>query len=304
MLRVTPRERSGFLSGAAGISVVGASFAASDALVGFPFASSQAARYLLAALVLAAMARFRLMRLARRELLLMCGVALFGQVIFNAAVIGAVKHGPPSTLGVIVGTAPLIMAVVAPLLQGQRPQQALLGAALLVAAGAGITEGFGGGNALSVSLAVVALVCEVLFSVLAAPVLARIGALQVSAWATLLGGLMCVALIPFDSTPRLPGGVQLAALVYLSLIVTVGAFVGWYRAVAALTVERAGLLVGLMPVSAYLAALVLGIEQAHLAPTVGAALVGLGIVAGMRSGQSRETALISTRTNSASRSGG
>jgi len=287
---MTRAERLGFLSGATATTVVGASFAASAAITGYPFAAGQAARYLLAAVVLTAIAGGALGRPTGRDLVLLAGVSLFGQLLFNLAMLAAVEEAAPSTVGVIVGCTPLVLALAGPLARRERPSPPLLTAAALVVAGAAITEGLGHGSLAGLLLAAAALACEVLFTLLGAPVVARLGALRVSAWTCWFGALMCAALAVVTAAPRMPDGAELAALLYLALPVTVGGFVCWYRAVDALSVERAGLLVGLMPISAYVGALVLGAEPAALAPAIGALLVGAGIIAGLRAPVARDRA--------------
>lgn len=254
----------------------------SGALTDFPFALGQGLRYGLAFLVLLALARGRLLRPTRRELAQLAGVAAFGMVLFNLAVILAVRHAAPSSVGVIVGCSPVVLAIAGPLLQGSSPRGVLLPAAVCVAIGAGITEGLGTVSAAAVVLALAALACECLFSLLAAPVLQRVPPLQVSAWACGLGALLCVPLAAVGPAPRLPDAHELAALAFLAGPVTVGAFLGFYRAIAGLGVARAGLLIGLMPVSALLAGLLLGREALTLAPVLGATLVAAGVTLGAR----------------------
>jgi drug/metabolite transporter (DMT)-like permease len=72
-----------------------------------------------------------------------------------------------------------------------------------------------------------------------------------------------------------------ACVAELVVAVTAIAFVGWYSAVRALGVERAGLLSGVLPISALVVAAVLGTADLTTGRLAGAVLVGAGIAAGL-----------------------
>src|SRR5699024_6616999 len=146
------------------------------------------------------------------------------------------------------GASPVLLALGGPLLRREQPRAAVVAAAVLVAAGAAVVQGAGGGSAAGVAFAAGALVCEALFSLMAAPILAGMGAVRLSAWACWLAPAAFGALALAGAGVRAPTGSELAGLLYLAGPVTVGAFVLWYAAIARVAVERAGLLVGLMPV--------------------------------------------------------
>jgi drug/metabolite transporter (DMT)-like permease len=84
------------------------------------------------------------------------------------------------------------------------------------------------------------------------------------------------------SVLRVPDRGEVAALGYLSIIVTVGAFILWYDALGRIGADRAGLFAGLIPVSAVLTTMVLGLRTPDMAELAGALLVGLGVVVGLR----------------------
>ena len=86
-------------------------------------------------------------------------------------------------------------------------------------------------------------------------------------------------------------------MAFLAVAVTAVAFVLWYGAVVRLGSDRAGLLIGIMPVSALLTGLALGIGVTPLA-AAGAALVGIGVAGGLTGQRQRETA---TRTEETTR---
>ncbi len=134
----------------------------------------------------------------------------------------------------------------------RRPEPRVVGAAVLVAAGAAVVQGMGGElTAEGLAAAIGALACEAAFSLLAAPLLKPLGPVAVSAWAAILAvpQLIVVGLI-LDGPGNLirtPTLAEAAALAYLTVVVTAMAFVLWYSAVRTLGVERAGLLSGVLP---------------------------------------------------------
>jgi len=287
---VTPSDLRAAACGAAALIAVGTSFAVAAELTEYPRAGGQAVRYAGATLLLLAVLRGRLPRPSVRDLALLTALAAIGLAAFNLLVIAAVDAGDAATVGVVVGCVPVVLAVAAPLAARRPPDPRLVGAALVVAAGAALVQGLGPAvGAAALLLAVGALFCEAAFSLLAAPLLGRLGAIGVSAWACLLAvPLLAVAGLVADG----PGGVlavptttEALALGYLTVVVTAAAFVLWYTAVRTLGAGCAGLLSGLMPVSALLAAVALGhsdLDPGRLAGVLG---VAAGITAGLRAGR-------------------
>lgn len=82
---------------------------------------------------------------------------------------------------------------------------------------------------------------------------------------------------------RVPTAAELAGFAYLSAVVTTIAFLLWYDAIGRLGADRAGLFAGLIPVSAVITTVVLGIDRPGPADLAGAALVAAGVVLGLRS---------------------
>jgi drug/metabolite transporter (DMT)-like permease len=109
-------------------------------------------------------------------------------------------------------------------------------------------------------------------TLLAAPLLPRLGALAVTSYACVLAGvvlLVTAGLISLaDGGPVLtvPTGVELASLAYLSIVVTAVVFIAWYGAMDRLGTARTGLFNGLIPVTSLAAV----------------ALVGTGIITPLR----------------------
>ncbi|MFG2822826.1 DMT family transporter [Kitasatospora sp. NPDC048365] len=278
---------SGGLRAAAAMTVLGCSAGVTALLAGFPSAGGQAVRYVLAAALLLPLARRAggpRPRLDRREVLLLLALAAVGLYAFNLLMVTALRHTEPAVVGSVLGCAPLLMGVVGPLLERRRPQARLLLAGVAVVAGAAVTQGFGSGDPVGLVCAVGTLLCEVGFSLLAVPLLPRLGAVRVSAYATALAVPMFVVtalVLDGRAALRLPSGAELFALLYLGAVLTCGAFLLWYGALGRLGAERAGLFAGLVPVSAALSGAVLGAGVPHPAALAGSALVGLGVGVGL-----------------------
>ncbi len=276
------------------MAAVGSSFAVLDTLHDFPASGGQAARYAVAALLLVAIAGGRLPRPTRPQLIRLTLLAVTGLAAFNLLVMAAEASMDPGSVGVIVASVPVLLALAGPLQDGRRPEPRVVGAAVLVAAGAAVVQGMGGElTAEGLAAALGALACEAAFSLLAAPLLGPLGPVAVSAWAAILAvpQLILIGLIldgPGDLV-RTPTLAEAAALAYLTVVVTAMAFVLWYSAVRTLGVERAGLLSGVLPVSALLAAAILGRSELTAGRLAGAVAVGAGIAVGLASTRARRT---------------
>src|SRR4051812_37149046 len=114
-------ELAGPLAATATFALVGSSFAASRRLSGYPLAPGQAVRYALAALILLAVARGRLPRIGLRDALLLGALAASGLAAFNAFVVHGAAASDPALVGVVVGTVPVVLAILGPLQRGLRP---------------------------------------------------------------------------------------------------------------------------------------------------------------------------------------
>jgi drug/metabolite transporter (DMT)-like permease len=277
----------GALYAAVAMMLVGSSAAVLAAITRYPTFGGQALRYGAAALILLAIQRVRRLPylwLSRRELGQLALLAATGLAGFNVCFLEAVRRADPASVGTIIGGVPIALAVLDPLLAGRRPSVRLVVAAVVVTTGVGISQSFGGGSVPGLLFALGALAAEVAFSLLAVPVLPRLGPLRVSTYAAALAvPLLLVAGLLADGRAalRLPTASEFAALAYLATVVTALGFVLWYGAVGRLGADRAGLFAGLTPVSAATSAAVLGTGHPTAADIVGALLVGFGVVLGL-----------------------
>jgi drug/metabolite transporter (DMT)-like permease len=271
------------VSGATAAIVVGASFPVSQALVDYPFATSQLVRYLLGAALLTALLKGRLGRPTRSELVRLTLVAAVGMALFNLVLLAAVDEIGATNTGVVVGISPVLLAVAVPLLARRRPSPQLLACAAAVVAGAAIVNGTDDRlTVLGALLATGALLGEVGFTLLAAPLLPRLGPMRVAAWAAWIASAQLGLLSVLSRDLQAPDGGEIAAIAYLAVMTTALAFVLWFSAVARLGADRAGLLVGLMPVAALTVDVALNGHAPTAADVAGTAIVAAGVALGAR----------------------
>lgn len=179
-----------------------------------------------------------------------------GMVAFNLAVLSAERTAEPAVPGVLVGCAPVVVAVLVPAVEGRRPAPRVTAAAALVAAGAFGVQGWGATDVAGLLWPPAALGGEVAFAVPAVPVLRPLRPKVLSA---------CVCGVA--AAEAAPLGVALDGAEALRTAVI--GFVCWYAGVQRIGAERATLFSGLIPVSA-----------APTAPLAGVGTYGTGQPAG------------------------
>ncbi|MFI6938924.1 DMT family transporter [Streptomyces sp. NPDC050418] len=267
--------------------LVGASFTANSVLGDYPYAGGQFLRYGLACLLLLPLlgrgGLAPLRRLTRRQWGRLAVLAAVGMVGFNLAVLFAERSAEPAVPGVFVGCAPVVVAVLVPLLGSRRPTRPVLYGALLVAAGAFTVQGWGRTDAAGIAFSVCALLGEVGFAVIAVPLVRPLGPKLLSA--TVCGiaaaeSLLIGLLAQGGQAVRVPTQAEALALLWQAVIVTVIGFVCWYAGMQRIGAERATLFSGLIPVAAAATAPLVGTGQYGTAQALGSVLVGLGVALG------------------------
>ncbi|HEX4812082.1 MAG TPA: DMT family transporter [Nonomuraea sp.] len=292
--------RNGIMGAASAMFLVGTLAGVSGLVGAYPIYGGQAVRYLVAAVVLLLVTRvlgLRFVRLTARETLCLAGLTLFGLVLFNVCVVESTRAAGPALVGTVLGTVPLALA-----LAGGRPAPRLLAGATVVVAGATLATGLGTGNLTGLLWALGALAGEVSFSLLAIPLLPKLGAIRVSAYSTALAVPMLVAVgLAYDGTAllRTPTWPEALGFGYLAIVVTVVAFFLWYTALPRLGPGAAGLFAGLIPVGAIVTGVVLGLGLPSAYDLLGAGLVIVGILVGLprrrREGRRRARNLLGDR---------
>ncbi|MET9221020.1 DMT family transporter [Streptomyces sp. NPDC003300] len=290
--------RAGFLFATVACVLVGASFTAGGALVDYPHAGGQALRYGSACLLLLWPARKgavrRLRALTVRQWALAAGVAAIGMVGFNLAILAAERTAEPAVPGVLVGCAPVVVAVLVPLGAGRRPTRTVAAGAVLVASGAFVVQGWGGTDGVGLFWSVMALVGECGFALLAAPLVKPLGPPLLSACVCALAAVEAGTLglvTEGRAAVRVPTGSEALALGWQSLVATVIGFLCWYAGVQRIGTERATLFSGLIPVSAAVTAPLVAVGTFGAGQLAGSVLVAVGVAVGSGALRSRRRPL-------------
>jgi drug/metabolite transporter (DMT)-like permease len=261
----TRQTHSGMLMALIAMTTVGGAVTSSVYLRDYPAFTTQAVRYGLTAvslLVVSTMLRRRsgassggrwlVQRPCGTEWLWLAAAAITGQAIYNLALIAALRSAEPAAIGALLAAVPIVLAIGAPLARGQRPGGSLVFAALIVTAGAVIVNGSGAASWRGVVFGLVALMGEAAFTLLAAPVLRRLGPMSVAlhtSW--MAAAMLTICALGFDSLATLPAPSRSVILATLYLVAASGlAFALWFAAVDLVGGELAGLAAGIIPIAA------------------------------------------------------
>jgi len=269
------------------MALMGSSVAVSSVIGRYPPLGGQAVRYALSAAALGVLLRARGAppRPTRRGVLLLLALALTGLVGFNLFLLAALRYTDPAAVGVVVGCVPIALALAGPITQRRRPHPRTLWAAVIVSVGAAVVvQGAGAASLPGLLLSFGVLACEVAFSLLAVPLLPRLGPLALSTYVTALASVvLTLAAAIVDGAGALPAPTiaQAAVLGYLGLAATTCAFVAWYAGIGLMGVARAGLLAGLAPISTLLCSVALGMDSLSPLRVLGVLMVGAGVTFGV-----------------------
>lgn len=302
--RVTATTVRDYGAVALALFLIGTSAAVAVPIADYPVFGGQALRYVVAAAILFLATRWTLPRRVRpagREWLLLLGLAAFGIAGFNVFLVLATRYADPAMVGTVIAATPIALAVSGPAFQGRRPQPKIVVGATVVAIGAAVASGFGDNSFAGSMLAVCALSCEVAFSLLAVPLIPRLGAVRVSAYAAALAvPLLVVAglLVSGGALFRLPTASEFWSLLYLAVVVACAANILWYQALPRVGADRAGLFYGATPIGAFTTAILLGTGDPTPADLLGGALVIAGLVVGLSSRTRRQVSRVADSTRS------
>jgi drug/metabolite transporter (DMT)-like permease len=287
------KRGAGYLYLALAMVLVGSTVAASKIIAaGLPPFTATALRFAMALplfLIIMRTTGTRWPVLARRDWVLLFLQAAAGSVGYTTLLISGLRHTSAADAGVIIGTLPVMSALIAIVLLGERPGRAVLGAIALATAGVLAIALQPGGDAshplLGNLLVMGAVVCEGLFILLNKRLRNPVPPLALSALMSAFG--LLTALLPAlrEMPWQLHASAQtthaVMAVAYYAVVPTVGGFVLWYAGAARVSGAEASLFTALAPVAALLfAATLLGesvtVRQVGGIVCVLAAVVSLG----------------------------
>jgi drug/metabolite transporter (DMT)-like permease len=269
------------------MGVLASSVALSRLLVAYPTLTGQAMRYAVGAAGLAVLVRLSgrggprpRIRPGAADLARLLALAATGLAGFNFFLIAALRHADAAIVGTVVAGTPLVLAVLGPALRRGRPSPRLLAAAGVAVAGAALVYGGGHADPVGLAAAGATLAGEVSFSLLAVPLLDRLGPARVSAWSCALAVPLLAAAAVVAGEPtrwRPPTAAEAGALAYIAVVVTALAFPVWYAGVHRLGVERAGMFAALLPVATLAVAAALDRRAPAASQVVGVVVVAAGL---------------------------
>lgn len=254
--------------------------------------AAQAIRYVGTALVLVATARFRgrvdprwrLRRPVAQEWMWLFAAATCGLTVYNLALVEALQHADTAMVASIVAGVPLALALAAPLLAGRRVERRILTGATVIVAGSLLVYGAGRSDATGVVLSATALACECAFTLLGAPVLARLGAASIATHTAWIAAVQLSLMVVLSSGFSLGSGWDRPALLSIGYLIAASAiaFVLWFDAVDRIGSAVCGLAAGAIPIAALATGLVSGAAHVDPVSLVGVVVVVAGIVAALR----------------------
>ncbi|WP_343547307.1 DMT family transporter [Ralstonia sp.] len=270
--------------------LVGSTVAASKIIAaGLPPFTATALRFAMALpmfLVIMRMTRSRWPVLARRDWVLLLLQAAAGSVGYTTLLISGLRHTSAADAGVIIGTLPVMSALIAIVLLGERPGRAVLGAIGLATAGvltiALQPRGDAAHPLLGNLLVMSAVVCEGLFILLNKRLRTPVPPLALSALMSAFGLLTALAPALWEAPWQLHASAQtthaLMAVAYYAIVPTVGGFVLWYAGAARVSGAEASLFTALAPVAAVVFAAALLGETVSTRQIGGIACVLAGVL--------------------------
>lgn len=284
---VTTSRTHAVAMAATATSLVGLSVPVTGLLDGYPLLSGQAVRYGIGALCLLVWLRAsgRTVPMPTAKDLVGLGLMVgFGMLGFNAAILYGQRYATPGFVAAMLGASPLVLAVVAPLLSRRTPSPFALVGAVVAGLGVVVLSGGGSWHGPGLALALLVVFCESAFTLGGVGVVARLGPVAASMWSCVfaaVGGAVLVTFWAGAAAWPAPTATELAAMAVLGVLVTTVGFAFWYTGVSVLGADRAGVLIGMMPVAGLATAVLLGRQPLTLVAAGGALVVAAGCALGL-----------------------
>lgn len=272
----------------AGSSVVVAKIIVAD----FPIFLANELRFVIAASVLVPLYLYTndgVPRYSKRDTAILAGQAFTGVFVFNVLLFYGIQFTSAAEAGIITSTTPAFVAVIAFVFLKDRLTRntvigvsfAVLGILAIEVLGSAAPVDRGPNPVFGNLLILGAVLGEALFTILGKAVSDRVSPLEITTAASVFGVLLFLPFALYELTRFSIGEVRAIAwipIVYYGVVVTVVAFVLWFRGVAIVPASTAGVFTGVLPVSAVLLSYLLLDEPFLWSHVVGIICVVAGIV--------------------------
>jgi len=219
--------------------------------------------------------------IAPRDHHLLFAQALPGVFLFPVLLFEGLKTADGSAAGVVLGTMPAVVAILAMVLLGERPAlRVWVGIALAVAAMILLRLQNSGASSDAVNwglfLVMAAVVAEAFYTVLARGLGDRVSPVAICAWLSLFG---LIAFAPFAIVDAMRIDLNTvswsswASAVYYGVFPSVASFLLFYSAIRRIEAARAGIFTSLMPLTAIVLSIAMLGESLTTTIAIGALLV-------------------------------
>ncbi len=278
--------------------IVGSSVAAGKIMAAeMPIFLASALRFALALLLLIPILRLKeggLPRLSARSWGILALQSLFGSFLFTVFLLYGLRLTTSSAAGIITSATPACIGLIAWIFLKERPGRTEACGILLTVTGVMLVNAAGGsdGQDAGVSplwgnlLVVGAVVFESLFLLLRKAVPERISPLGVSTIISFFGLLWFLPMAVYEAAGTdfaLVSAAGWLSTIYYGVVVTVLAYLFWFSGITKVSAAAAGVMTGIMPVSALvLSSLVLGerLTPAHVGGCA-CVLAGIALISGV-----------------------
>jgi drug/metabolite transporter (DMT)-like permease len=302
------REGQAYLELTLAMIIVGSSVVVGKLVVAsFPVFLANGLRFGIASVCLVALllkAERRIPVGNRKDLLILFWQAFTGVFLFGLLLLYGLKYTSASESGIITSTTPAVIGLISFFFLKERPTWtksagialAVLGVLTINMLARPVSAGSGDRRLLGNLLVFGAVIGEALFTILGKVVSGRVSPLAIATLLSLLGFLMFLPFAVYEGLAFDFSTVSAAdwlPILYYGTIVTVGAYILWYRGVAQVPASTAAVFTGVLPIAAVLLShLVLGerLAWAHLLG-VACVLLAIGLIAWPVSAQRRREAV-------------
>ncbi len=292
----------------AGMGIVGTSVTANKYVVGnIPIMLASGIRFLIGAALLLVIVRLvedGLPRISLRMHLVLAAQALFGIVAFNVLILIGLDMTTATISGIMTAATPAMIAIMSFALGDRLSRTAWMGVVLaiggvvLVNLLASPSDDAARRPLLGGLLVFLAVVGEAAYTVLGRYAARAISPFVTATYICIYGTAMFLPFAIRDLRGFQPADVPTStwiAILYLAVVVTVVAFVLWFKGLAVIPASVAGAFTGMIPVTAVASAALLLHERVGLPHLLGVVcvLVGILLVANARSAPLAATSPVS-----------